>query len=111
MDRYEAHWIGVNRKRSEQSTNTDQKLLETVFSIAIYRKTGYKRQSKILFLLTIFYLLSSIVSTFSIAAYPARVQRLRTKFEPPVSPGIIRKGESKDNFAHIRGLVPKSLIF
>ena len=54
MDRYEAHWIGVNRKRSEQSTNTDQKLLETVFSIAIYRKTGYKRQSKILFLLNDF---------------------------------------------------------
>ena len=68
MDRYEAHWIGVNRKRSEQSTNTDQKLLETVFSIAIYR---HKRQSKILFLLNDFYLLSSIVLKFSIAAYPS----------------------------------------
>ena len=31
MDIYEAHWIGVNRKRSEQSPNMDQKLLETIF--------------------------------------------------------------------------------
>ena len=37
-----------------------------------------------------FYLLSSIVLTFSIAAYPVRVRRLRTKFEPPVSLGRIK---------------------
>ena len=36
------------RKRSyiKQLTNTDQKSLETVFSIAIRRKSDYKRQSK-----------------------------------------------------------------
>ena len=40
-----------------------------MFSIAICRPTGDKRQSKTLFL-TIFDILSSIVLTFSIAAYP-----------------------------------------
>ena len=42
-----------NRKRSKQSTNTDQKSLETVFSIAICRHSFDKWQSKALFL-TIF---------------------------------------------------------
>ena len=52
------HRIGGNRKRSQQSTNTDRKSLETVLS-------------KILFL-TIFDLRSSIVLhvRLSIAAYP-----------------------------------------
>ena len=45
------------------------KTLETVFSIAICRQSGDKWQSKSVFL-TIFDLHSSIVSMFSIAAYP-----------------------------------------
>ena len=45
------------------------KLLETVFSIAICRQLGDKWQSKTLSL-AIFDLHSSIVLTFSIAAYP-----------------------------------------
>ena len=46
-----SHWIGSNKKQSKQSMNADNKLLETVFVIAIY--SDYKQQSKIL-LLTIF---------------------------------------------------------
>ena len=64
-----SHRIGDNRKRSKQSTNADQKSLETVFSIAICRQLGDKWQSKSLFL-TRFDLRSSIVLTFTIAAYP-----------------------------------------
>ena len=61
---------GGNRKRSEQSMNAVNKSLETVFSIAICRQSGDKRQSKTLFyVLTILDLRSSIVLTFSIAAY------------------------------------------
>ena len=41
---------GGNRKRSEQSMNAVHKSLETVFSIAICRQSGDKRQSKTLFL-------------------------------------------------------------
>ena len=48
--------------------NVVHKSLETVFSIAICRQSGDKRQSKTLFL-TILDLRSSIVLTFSIAAY------------------------------------------
>ena len=59
---------GGNRKCSEQSMNAVHKSLETVFSIAICRQSGDKRQSKTLFL-TILDLRSSIVLTFSIAAY------------------------------------------
>ena len=59
---------GGNRKRSEQSMNAVHKSLETVFSIAICRQSGDKRQSKTL-LLTILDLRSSIVLTFSIATY------------------------------------------
>ena len=59
---------GGNRKRSEQSMNAVHKSLETVFSIAICRELGDKRQSKTLFL-TILDLRSSIVLLFSIAAY------------------------------------------
>ena len=60
--------IGGNRKRSKQSTKADQKLLETVLLIAICRQLGDKWQLKTLFL-AIFDLRSSIVLTFSIAAY------------------------------------------
>ena len=60
--------IGGNRKCFLQSTNADKKSLETIFSIAICRQLGDKWQSKTLFL-TIFDLRSSIVLTFSIAAY------------------------------------------
>ena len=45
------------------------KSLETLFLIAICRHLGDKWQSKTLFL-TILYLRSSIVLTFSIVAYP-----------------------------------------
>ena len=58
-----------------KSTNVDQKSLETVFSIAIYRQTGDKWQSKTLFL-TIFDLRSSVVLTFLIATYPVCVLNL-----------------------------------
>ena len=64
-----SHRVGGNRKRYQQSTNADQKSLETVFSIAICRQRGDQWQSKALFL-TIFELPSSIVLAFSIAAYP-----------------------------------------
>ena len=59
---------GGNRKRSEQWMKAVHKLLETVFSIAICRQSDDKRQPKTLFL-TILDLRSSIVLTFSIAAY------------------------------------------
>ena len=45
--------IGSNKKQSEQSMDADNKLLETVFVIAICCLSDYKQQSKIL-LLTIF---------------------------------------------------------
>ena len=45
--------IGSNKKQSKQSMNADNKLLETVFVIAICCLSDYKQQSKIL-LLTIF---------------------------------------------------------
>ena len=64
-----SHRVGGNRKRHQQSMNVDQKSIETVFLIAICRQCGDKWQSKTLFL-TIFYLCSSIVLAFSIAAYP-----------------------------------------
>ena len=37
-----SHRIGGNRKRYQQSTNTDQKSIEIVFSIAICRQWGDK---------------------------------------------------------------------
>ena len=48
-----SHRIGSNKKQSKQSMNADNKLLETVFVIAICCLSDYKQQSKIL-LLTIF---------------------------------------------------------
>ena len=63
------HRVGGNPKRSSQSTNADITSIETVFSSVICRPIGDKWQSKTLFL-TIFDLRSSMVLTFSIAAYP-----------------------------------------
>ena len=48
-----SHRICSNKKQSKQSMNADNKLLETVFVIAICCLLDYKQQSKIL-LLTIF---------------------------------------------------------
>ena len=48
-----SHQIDSNKKQSKQSMNADNKLLETVFVIAICCLSDYKQQSKIL-LLTIF---------------------------------------------------------
>ena len=48
-----SHRIGSNKKQTKQSMNADNKLLETVFVIAICCLSDYKQQSKIL-LLTIF---------------------------------------------------------
>ena len=48
-----SHRIGSNIKQSKQSMNADNKLLETLFVIAICCLSDYKQQSKIL-LLTIF---------------------------------------------------------
>ena len=47
--------VGSNKKQSKQSMNADNKLLETVFVIAICCLSDYKQQSKImLHVLTIF---------------------------------------------------------
>ena len=48
-----SHRIGSNKKQFKQSMNADNKLLETVFVIALCCLSDYKQQSKIL-LLTIF---------------------------------------------------------
>ena len=40
------HRVGGNRKRCQQSTNADQKSIETVFSIVICCQCGDKWQSK-----------------------------------------------------------------
>ena len=48
-----SHRIGSNKKQSKQLMNADNKLLETVFVIAICCLSDYKQQSKIM-LLTIF---------------------------------------------------------
>ena len=69
------HRVGGNRKRYQQSTNADQKSIETVFSIPICRQCGDKWQSKTLFLF-IFDLRSSIVLAFTIATYPVRLHRI-----------------------------------
>ena len=66
------HRAGGNRKHSYQSRNMDQKPLETVFLIAIYRQSDYKWQSKTQFL-TISDLHSLMVLTFLIAAYPVYI--------------------------------------
>ena len=62
-----SYQTGGNRKCSQQSMNVDHRLLETVFSIAIFRQSGDKRQAKALFL-AILDPRSSIYLTFSIAA-------------------------------------------
>ena len=62
-----------NGKRNQQSTNEDQKSIETVFLIAICHQWGNKWHSKTLFL-SIFDLCSSIVLAFLIAAYPVWAQ-------------------------------------
>ena len=46
-----SHRVGGNRKRNQESTNADQKSIETVLSVAICRQWGDKWQSKKLFLL------------------------------------------------------------
>ena len=45
-----SYLIGNNKKQSKQSMNADNKLLETVFVIAICCLLDYKQQSKILLL-------------------------------------------------------------
>ena len=60
--------LGGNRKRSEQSMNSDHNMKETVFSIVICRQSGDNGNKKNLFL-TILDLRSSIILTFSIAVY------------------------------------------
>ena len=42
METLVSHRVGGNRKRSKQSTNADQKSIETVFSIVICRLLGDK---------------------------------------------------------------------
>ena len=59
-----SHRINGNRKRSKQSTNVDQKSLETVFLIALCRQAIKK------LFLTMFDLRWLIVLTFSIDTYP-----------------------------------------
>ena len=48
-----SHWKGSNKKQSKRLMKADNKLLETVFVIAICCLSDYKQQSIIL-LLTIF---------------------------------------------------------
>ena len=45
-----SHRIGSNKKQSKQSMNADNKLLETVFVIAICCLSDYKQQSKFCYL-------------------------------------------------------------
>ena len=45
-----SHRMGSNKKQSKRSMNADNKLLETVFVIAICCLSDYKQQSKILLL-------------------------------------------------------------
>ena len=71
-----------NRKRSEQSMNAVHKSLKTVFLIAICRRSSDKPQSKTLFLM-ILYLRSSIVLTFSIAAYLKCLLNIGLRFRLP----------------------------
>ena len=63
------HQVGDNRKRCQPSTNVDQKSIETVFSIAICCQWGDKMAIKNTVSID-FYLRSSIVLAFSIAASP-----------------------------------------
>ena len=56
-------------KTSILSTNVYKNPLDTEFSIAICRPTGYKRQSITLFL-AIFIRVRRLVRAFSIATYP-----------------------------------------
>ena len=67
-----SHRIGSNKKQSKQSMNADNKLLETVFVIAICCLSDYKQQSKIMLQR------SSIALTFSIAAYLVCFDILKT---------------------------------
>ena len=79
---------GGNRKRPEQSMNADHRSLETVFSIAICRQSGDKRQSdnrqsEALFL-AILDLRSSIALRFLLASYLKclfNLGLLNTKFQ------------------------------
>ena len=62
------HQVGGYRKLSSQSTNGDQKSVETVFLIVICSQSCDKWQSKTVS--NEFYLRSSTVLAFSIAVYP-----------------------------------------
>ena len=84
------HRVGGNQKRYQQSTNTDQKSIGKVFSIAICRQCGEKWQSKTLFL-TIFNLHSSILLAFSIA--PTRCDVDHSRGWMPMK----RRGWAEDN--------------
>ena len=78
METLVSHRVGGNRKRSKQSTNADQKSIETVFSIVICRLLGDKMAIENS-VSNDFYLRSSIVFAFSIAAFPVWYQALRHK--------------------------------
>ena len=67
------HRVGGNRKRYQQSTNADYKSIETVFSIAICRQWGDKRQLKTLFL--------SFLSTFlkNIGVFDCRLPGVKNR--------------------------------
>ena len=76
METLVSHRVGGNRKRSKQSTNADQKSIETVFSIVICRLLGDKLAIENS-VSNDFYLRSSIVFAFSIAVFPVWYQALR----------------------------------
>ena len=83
-------------KHYQQSTNSDPKLIATVFSIAICHQWGDKWQSKKLFIL-IFDLRSSIELAFLIAAYPmcflsALMRIHRLIIYAGVDPGFLERG-------------------
>ena len=80
------HRVGGNRKHYQQSTNAEQKSIETVFSIATCRQWGDKRQSKTLFQWgdkrqskTLF--LSIFLSTFlkSIGVFDCRIPGVKNR--------------------------------
>ena len=59
-----AHRVGDNRRLSYQSTNVDHKLIETVFSIAIFCHWRGKWQLKTLFLKIFLSTLIYIINIF-----------------------------------------------
>ena len=96
LRREHAH-ITLGRRQLKTLSTIDKrgsKLIETVFLIAICHHTGDKWQSITLFL-SIFYLRSSIVLAFLIAAYPVCIRSLIRAFAACI---YMEEDEGSDKF-------------